>query len=101
VNAQEATLKAAFDAFAAAVQSADLDAYRKLAVNDAPLQEKLFEKNATRVQTNKWSLRLIALGIEGEVGEATFDLIDAKGAKLDEGRATFTLESGAWKLRAL
>jgi hypothetical protein len=101
VNAKEAKLKAAFDAFAAAVQSADVAAYRKLAVNDAPLQEKLFEKNATRVKAGNWTLRLKALGIEGEVGEATFDVLDAKGKALDEGHATFTLEAGTWKLRTL
>jgi hypothetical protein len=76
-------------------------AYRSMAVADAPPEEALFARNAQKVRAAGWTLKLRALELTGEVGEARFDLLDSKGAKVDEGQVTFSLESGGWRVRAL
>lgn len=101
MSAEQDALREAFARFAAAVEQADLEAYRALAVLDAPPQEALFSRNAQKVREAGWKLSLRALELTGEVGEARFDLVDAKGTRVDEGTATFTLEPDGWRLRAL
>jgi hypothetical protein len=101
VTPQEQSLADAFARFAAALQSADAATFRALTVTDATPQEALFLQNAKQVKERGWTLQLRELRLEGEVGEARFELVDGKGTRADEGSVSFTLESGGWKLRAL
>lgn len=97
----EAALQTAFGRFAEAVERGDLDAFRALCAADAPSQDSVFLRNAEKVRAGGFRLKLCELLLEGEVGEARFELVDRAGAALDAGAAAFTLEGGSWKLRAL
>jgi hypothetical protein len=101
VTPAESALKAAFDAFTVALSNADAAAYRALIVTDAASQEPLFLRNAEKLRASKWAVKLRTLEIQGEVGDVTFEIVDAKGMKVDDAKAIFTLEGNAWKLRAL
>jgi hypothetical protein len=90
-----------FEAFVQAVQTGDAEAFRALAVEDAPPEVDLFLRNSERVRREGLVLRPRGVDREADVAEVRFDVLDGGGEPVDEAAVTFSLEPGGWRLRGL
>lgn len=90
-----------FVRFRSAVLSGDGKAFEALCARDIAPQVGLFQTNSERLRAAKLDLKLRKIEQEGQVATASFDVVDEKGAKVDEGEVVTTEEPEGFRIRSL